>query len=476
MKNILKKSICGTTAALMLMLTGCISSPSYDSMPSYSSSGIYNDSKTADPVQEFEAASIDFTSVQSELLNIISEAQSVLDTTLPGELDEPALLGRLEDELSAASADAARTLPEIAENDSEIFTQISGINAMTDECKNIALELGSIIDQVKYSQQRYKETHKSEIILCTIKSSTADCNIISIDPESGEKTTISSFKVYQRVTANATGREWYNIWSNIGVSNRAPLKGMVSSDYKFVAITRYSADTQEYHAGWYGENMVYYDVTEFTDSVKGDFEEPVQQISIGFTDDGHFVFAEIPKENSFFIGGYHTSAPEWKVYQVDVSTNKSVVKNSMKPYNGVADFQGDSWDWLEEYSEVTDWIDDDRCIINYPEKRTSYKVNRWGVRLLDKNTGETFSIIPGESRTNWSGVVSPDGKTIAFLSTAANGDASIYTVPIEGGNPIKLCDGIPISRTYSGTVPSRACHYSEAVGYNPDYAFLLDWT
>ena len=134
-----------------------------------------------------------------------------------------------------------------------------------------------------------------EIIMVVYNGNTGDISIQSVNPENGEKNIISSFTFYQRVTSNSDGRKWINQLSNIGCSGRAPLRGMFSKDYKYIAMTRMAEDTREFHAGYYDEENRFYDATVAVDAVGGDFDEPVIQISIGFTEDGHFVFAELPE-------------------------------------------------------------------------------------------------------------------------------------------------------------------------------------
>ncbi len=314
---------------------------------------------------------------------------------------------------------------------------------------------------------------------------TAEMVIQSVDPKNGQKNTISSFTLYQRVTSKSDGRKWINVLSNIGCSQRAPLRGMFSRDYKYLAITRFAEDTGEYHAGYYDEERRFHDATVAVDAVGGDFDEPVNQISIGFTEDGRFVFAELPPKSlsTFWVGGYQTYESDWKVYQVDLAEDGEIVESSMKPYDALDKLQGDNWEWLEEGCEVTDWLDETHCILNYPEKSAELlygelRIDRWGVRVFDTQIQEYFSLIPGETRTNWSGVISPDGKNVAFLSAPKQGDgsASLYYVPIDGGEPVKICDDISVGRTGTNNVLSRpnSSGYSSSTGNS--IAFLTEWT
>lgn len=305
-----------------------------------------------------------------------------------------------------------------------------------------------------------------------------DLSIQSVNPQNGEKNTISSFTLYQRVTSKSDGRKWINMLSNIGCSRRAPLRGMFSKDYKYIAMTRMAEDTGEFHAGYYNEENRFYDATVAVDAVGGDFDEPVNQISIGFTEDGHFVFAELPAVSLWTT--YNTYDSDWKVYQVDLAENGEIIKSSMKPYDSLDKLQGDNWEWLEEGCEVTDWMDETHCILNYPEESAELlygelRIDRWSVRVFDTQTREYSSLIPGEVRTNWSGVISPNGENVAFLSAPKmGGSASLYSVSIDGGEPVKIYDDIAVGRTSTQNVVSRP----NSSGYgSPAYSivFLIEW-
>lgn len=320
-----------------------------------------------------------------------------------------------------------------------------------------------------------------EIIMVVYNCNTADMSIQSVNPGNGEMNIISSFTLYQRVTSNSDGRRWINMFSNIGCSQRAPLRGMFSKDYKYIAMTRISEDTQEFHAGYYDEENRFYDATVAVDAVGGDFDEPVNQISIGFTEDGHFVFAELPAISLWTA--YNTYDSDWKVYQVDLAENGEIIKSSMKPYDSLDKLQGDNWEWLEEGCEVTDWINETHCILNYPEKSAELlygelRIDRWGVRVFDTQTQEYSSLIPSEARTNWSGIISPDGRNVAFLSAPkqGNGNASLYYVPIGGGEPVKICDDISVGRTSTNNVVSRPNSSGYSGLTSNSIVFLTEWT
>lgn len=339
------------------------------------------------------------------------------------------------------------------------------------------------LDLVENDQEFAIDQSDTEIIMVLYNYDTAEISVQSVNSENGEKNIISSFTVYQRATSKSDGRKWINLLSNTGCSTRAPLKRMFSEDYKYIATTRFAEDTGEYHAGYYDEEKRFHDVTVAVDAVGGDFDEPIKQISIGFTEDGYFVFAELPPKSldTLFVGGYHAYNSDWKVYQVNLGEHGEVIESSMKPYDDLNRLQGDNWEWLEEGCEVTDWMDETRCLLNYPEEtaRLLYgelRIDRWNVRVFDTQTQEYSSLISGETRTNWSGVISPDGRNVAFLSAPkqGNGNASLYSVPIDGGEPVRICDDISVNRTSVNNVSSRPANYTYSSAGN-SIAFLTEW-
>lgn len=90
----------------------------------------------------------------------------------------------------------------------------------------------------------------------------------------------------------------------------------------------------------------------------------------------------------------------------------------------------------------TDWISENVCV--GANKGMIYKYH-----LLDNSSTSLLSwysddeaLVPDiKGRTNWSAVVSPDGKKVAFLSRLTSGTdtaASLYIVSSDGGEPTKI--------------------------------------
>lgn len=326
------------------------------------------------------------------------------------------------------------------------------------------------------------EKQESEIIMAEIQCDNRyDINVYSINSENGNKTAVSSFSFGFSMIYNSSGRSFYNFFPAQAYS-AAPLNGFFSSDYKFLAITRCYQGTAEFQAGFIDETGAFWDVADIMPP-KSDFDEPVSYKAIGFTDDDCFIFAEIPYTPSLFVSGEMDFDSEYKIYQVKVELGKGMLKNTVTPFYDLDNMMGHNWDWLERNCEVTDWIDKNTCIVNYPEKyRLDFKdgtrkdVSQWGIYLFNNNTKESIPLVSSTARTNWSGVVSPDGQNVAFLSApSTDGNASIYYTSVNGGEPKKIYDSISVGRSsISLNVPSRL-HTNDMLSRNASIVFLLDW-
>lgn len=319
----------------------------------------------------------------------------------------------------------------------------------------------------------------TEIVLCRISGNWY--KITGVNPKTGEEHVINEFMVFQSHSNSSDNVSWYTYPEyTLEYSNRIPLRRMFSEDYTYIAYTHWSEETSQYHAGGYmnprddsGEidfdHCRIADLTEHYGFVGGDFDAPVKQMAIGFYEN-NLIFADVK-------AGWHNQS-EWTFYKSAVSGSSFSSPKEYKDFN-LDDYgmEGDNWEWLGDYWEVTDWIDDQRCLINYPAKQVGLafggdRIDRWDSRIYDKNSGKVTSYIPGESRSNWSGVVSPDGSQIAFLSApvSGTGSASLYVTGIDGGDPVKLVDGLASGRDDNS---SRMCT-RPGQGAN-SLCVLLEW-
>ncbi|MCM1046465.1 MAG: hypothetical protein NC417_13245 [Candidatus Gastranaerophilales bacterium] len=463
-----------------LSLTGCGSSGASTPGPA---SAEYAAAEYAGPAwedgmeeaeNEFESAVADYLDAQAVLLAYIQEAEAYLEIVEGQEVDDPLVPEIIRIYVEDAKAAVEFTVPQMQSDAEGVRLQTQDILDRSDEMWAMIPELEEFLDLA--SATKLMEANKKEIIMVRAElNTTYHYTVYGIDPETGIQRIISEFDIPQSVTANADGSKWQTYPMFIpSYSTRIPMRGMFSKDYTYLAVTRYSLETGEYRAGCYkeGEGLYYTDISKCIDAVGGDFDEPVKQMAVGFTEDGRFIFADMPSAPGWF---YDTS--EWQFSQVKLADSSDAIKTSLQTYDSADDFlmRGDGWNWMEKNWELTDWIDDTRCLVNYPEESVGLmmggdRIDRWGVRIFDTATQELTSFIPGESRSNWSGVISPDGETVAFLSAPANatGSASLYTVPLTGGEPVKLCEDIPSGRGSTNYIITRPS--SGSVVY-----FLLEW-
>lgn len=473
----MKKLVCATMAAVLLLTLVACGSSSDPALYSAPAAG-----NTADPLaiaeEEFYSAIQSLTEARTSLQELIPEAEELLGTLTVNDVDDPSVWENLRDIKLLATGTLLEPIPEMKSDAEEIRRQVQDISEQTNMIWGILSDLDYAIVQVTESHQRWVESNHSEIIMASATlDRTSKITIYAVNPETGEKRTISEFSLPISVSSSG-GLTWYTepqIFSLIYNSN-LPLRRLFSTDYQYIAYTLYSAETKEYRAGFYkeGEGVHITDVTKLVGAVGGDFDAPTKQQALGFTDSNQFIFVDMNSfgEYSIASGGLTTNIEDWIVFQVKVSDTGNI--GSAQAYNDAATLlmAGDSWGWIEENWEVTDKIDDTHYLINYPEESDELifggsKIYRWGVRIFDVETHELSSFIPGESRTNWSGVASPDGESVAFISAPTSGakTAALYITSVDGGEPVKILD---ISS-------SQGVLKMPAFGASGTAYFLLEW-
>lgn len=244
--------------------------------------------------------------------------------------------------------------------------------------------------------------------------------IFSIDPETGDQQTITNF-TFSQISSD----------DGENISYAPPVAGAISSsavewispDFSKVAATKfYGTDTS--HAGWFDSNGVFFDVTEALDlPSQSDSSRPMYYVAAGFTADNHFVY---------YSREYNTSGHAPYYVPLDNLTVEAIRTGdplNLKMYF----FSRDSYSYF-----YTDRIDDthflaDRCLNNCWDKVQSVIINREKKRVKDVK-----DYIPGDSRYNWNGVLSPDATNVAFLSVPKQGEDSpqLYIIPLAGGEPV----------------------------------------
>lgn len=248
-------------------------------------------------------------------------------------------------------------------------------------------------------------------------------SVQAVNPNTGESTEIAEFSV--RRPYNVTSEDSYYLLPLIGDTNMVGYdQRYFSSDFSKMAATKIINDKNEAHAGWFDQSGNFFDVTEALGEQSSDFGDPVTYNAVGFTEDDLFVYNDNPY--AIFSAWAELNFRFTDLNALNISQEGNPLDDSCQIING------------NKLYAISDYIDDTMCLVYYHDKG-----NKTVSAKYDMNSGEVIPYIPGESRSNWSGVCSPDGSQIAFLSMPkeGNGNPEIFIIPFEGGEPEKLnCD------------------------------------
>lgn len=271
-----------------------------------------------------------------------------------------------------------------------------------------------------------------------------DFTIFSIDPESGEQRVITSltFPANSEDTLYLLPSDYYY----------SSAKQWVSDDFSKVAATLLIMSTGEHHAGWFTSDGTFFDVTAALGlEPQNDFDSPAHYYALGFVND-YFVYCMDDKEND----------PVYYSVPINNVTGEAVVTT-----NALYDAMP-----MHEYEYMlTDWIDDTRCLID--QGYESYRDRKTDSLVYDCATGEMTKYVPGDARYSWNGVASPDGTTIAFLSSAREGKnpPSLYTVELGSDSPVQI--ETVLNNTVTSKAGSPSCTQYPTAG--EICVTLLDW-
>ena len=247
-------------------------------------------------------------------------------------------------------------------------------------------------------------------------------SIESINPATGESAKIAEFSINR--PHNVTSSEFYYLTPIIGLNNRFGYdRRFFSNDFSKMAATKVFNDKNETHAGWIDQSGEFFDVTEALGEQSSDFGDPVTYGAIGFTEDNLFVYSNNPSPSYMY---WHNDDFRY----VSPDSNKSQEGN---PLEGLCQII----DGNNRFYCISDRIDEGTFLVD------GYEGDFCGSMLYNPKSHESSEYIPGTSRSNWSGVSSPDGSQIAFLSMPKEGNSNpeIFIIPFEGGEPEKLnCD------------------------------------
>lgn len=260
------------------------------------------------------------------------------------------------------------------------------------------------------------------IIMSTSRNAmSGKCEVISFNPENGETKTVSNFKF-------ANDSDFSYAWPY------APDEGYRQFDSSYTRMTtnKIINATAEQHAGWLMADGGFFDVIEEIGWARqGDFDTLVKSIPVGFTDNDLFIFYKF-KSDKLSEGGTYYSVP------VDNVSIDNVQECQVSGYSGYAIENYDAYyETVLKYGTPTSWIDSKYCVLN-PDR--GLPGNPATSVIFNTEDATSTDYIPGDSRDNWNGYVSPDGTQIAFTSVPRSGNESpdIFIIPISGGEPVRV--------------------------------------
>lgn len=277
------------------------------------------------------------------------------------------------------------------------------------------------------------------------------CNLSSFDPESGETKLISQFQF--KSSSDIT-----YFWMDTMSSGYYQF----DSTYSRMATKKYLTATGEEHAGWLTADGEFFDVTEAIGwDRQSDFDDPVRSISMGFTDSDLFIFSMEDPDDYTKTAYYSVPISDVTVDSVQEcrvsACSEYIVENYSEYYTKL----------LWEYGKPTSWVDGTHCILT---PKRGLPGNPIASVILDTESGAFTEYIPGDSRNNWNGHISPDGTRIAFTSVPKNGSEKpdIFIVSIDGGNPTRVAEHDFI---LAGADPD----FGSGIATYADCTILLDW-
>ena len=284
--------------------------------------------------------------------------------------------------------------------------------------------------------------------------------VVGIDPTTGEQETLAFFDAYALTDSEAGYTFDFKKPSPSGVWTvcYASYRDMFSSDYSKIATQKVFAGNRESHAGWIDEDGNFFDVTEALGlQSQSDFDDPKQYAPVGFTEDGLFVYidrSEIPSGPLF--------------YSVPVDDVRPENIQEMPWESRYLHKDPDIWGWMKEDYPPTDWIDETHFLADC-EMVKDFATLTVSV-IVDTETEEAVEYVPGSSRHSWSGVMSPDGTQIAFMSAPINGDepSDLFVTSIDGGDPVRVPNSLPASANDDGFPQTE-------VGGLGTCVTLIDW-
>ncbi|MCI8638084.1 MAG: hypothetical protein HFG41_02770 [Coprococcus sp.] len=232
-----------------------------------------------------------------------------------------------------------------------------------------------------------------------------------IEPESGKQEIISHF---QLPFAGGQDDAGYAVYP--GLCRYASYRDMLSDDFTKLACAKIYPGGKA-HAGWINEKGEFFDVTETLGLDSAGY------VPVGFAEDGSFVYCDSLQTSQCYYVPYDNVTPE------------AVKKGS--PYK--MDTLKDSEYSMRFGSRITAWIDERRylCDVEICGKNQEMSLDS---RMIDIQEARYSVIpyIPDNSGKNWSGVIEPGGRKIAYLSYRPDLGYALYVRDWPKGESTKV--------------------------------------
>ncbi len=280
----------------------------------------------------------------------------------------------------------------------------------------------------------------------TLTKTQSYVEIYLVDPDSAEIQQLFSVNLAKRTDGTAFYLH--------GSSRYASQQGLVSKDLSKIAITKWDMNKNEWHAGWIDREGRFWDITKALGLVpESDFEDLPWHYACGFTENDEFVFMD---NNSR------------KVYRVPVDSLKpeSMIEGQETPEcMELLGWQNVGWE--HDNRKPTDIVDGTHFLADYYHSGGTFTESV----IVDATTEEATSYVPGDARNSWSGILSPDGTQVAFLSALRNvhdTPTDLYITTLDGSEPRKVEVDLPDSLKDVGLVKTKLTGMGT-------YVFIVDW-
>ena len=452
------------TISILLMLCLCVSVLSAcgggrSSAPETSDSMTNNpeagrDNAEDKAISEFNDVASDFSEAKDNLLELISEADELLEA-MGNESDKSELISKLEEAKTAS----AITIPERETDVDKITEQIQNINLEVDNLCQVYEELKTIVSSEKERQNAVLAL-KDGIIVVSVSYDKDAGRLVShelpsftvdldkIDPETGNVTHIRTFSCMDKSVCSAY---------LLGIGNYKALENF-NSDMTLMTAC-HPQPNRENHIGWIDENGQFTDVSAKITTESDSDALTIHGVPRFF---GDYLYFIDDSENEDDFTRTHPQIKRVPLNNLTPDAVEVMCECDNYNYNDASFIQirpdgtvADPNDSISVYSDyhfvyydssmqypaqagyIYDWISADTCIGNgVSDSYGIYKYQLSGKK--DDWYSNKTSIIPeGKDRVNRNAVVSPESNQVAFLSRKFL-STSLFLVSVDGGDPVKV--------------------------------------